>query len=47
MREKANLVTRNSLLERVVALKEEQQQQLKSSPQDEVTPCGSGSRRCF
>ena len=39
MREKANLVTRNGLLERVVALKEEQQQQLKQhSPQDEVTP---------
>ena len=36
MREKANLVTRNSLLERVVALKEEQQHTLKHSSQDEV-----------
>ena len=38
MRERANLATRNSLLERVVALKEEQQHTLKHSSQDEVTP---------
>ena len=38
MREKANLATRNSLLERVVALKEDQQQQLRTRPQHEVAP---------